>query len=157
MTTRATTPTCIADVMTREPTCASPEMTVRELAMILDTNEISGVPVVDAQDRVVGVVSKSDLLHYCLDGALRSDRSFFESLTGEFEDDELREIDVEEFGVVEDFMSPDPVTVLPQDSIPAVARRMSELGIHRVIVTGAEDRVEGIVSALDLLGSYPEG
>ncbi|NNF44884.1 MAG: CBS domain-containing protein [Phycisphaerales bacterium] len=155
MTTRTMTPTCIAEIMTHNPICVTPTMTVRELAALLDADEISGVPVVDAQNRIVGVVSKTDLLHYCLDASLRSDRSFFETLTDGLDPDELSEIDVEALGVIEQFMSTEPVTVSQEDSIFSVARRMTGTGVHRVIVTDEFGRVEGIVSALDVLRAFP--
>jgi CBS domain-containing protein len=155
MTTRTKTPSIIADVMTSEPICLTPDTTVRELSKVLDLDEISGAPVVDGQGRVVGVVSRTDLLHHCANASGRADRSFFETLSDELEDGSLTEIDVESLGVVEDFMSRDPITVSPQHSIAAVAWRMAEAGVHRVIVTDEQGGVQGIVSALDLLAAFP--
>jgi len=52
-----------SDVMTRGVITAIPEMTVHELAELLSERAISGVPVVDAAGRAVGLVSEGDLLH----------------------------------------------------------------------------------------------
>lgn len=154
MTTKTTTPTCIDDVMTRDPICVTPDATVRELATILYADELSGLPVVDGQDRLIGVVSKTDLLHECLDSSLRSDRSFFETLTNGFEDDEMTEIDLETRDVVENFMSTEPITASPEEAVSTVARRMSEAHVHRVIVTDEIGCVIGIVSSLDIVDVY---
>ena len=49
------------DIMTANPTCATPSMTIRELARLLEDNQISGASVVDRERRVIGVVSRNDL------------------------------------------------------------------------------------------------
>lgn len=53
----------VADVMTRDVTSVRPEATYREVVDALVDHRVSAVPVVDAQDRVLGVVSEADLLH----------------------------------------------------------------------------------------------
>jgi CBS domain-containing protein len=52
-----------ADVMTTEVISAGPDTSVHALAALLSERGISGVPVVDADNRVVGIVSEGDLLH----------------------------------------------------------------------------------------------
>ena len=51
------------DVMTKEVVTVRPDATVREVAALLAQRGISGVPVVDANDRLAGIVSEGDLLH----------------------------------------------------------------------------------------------
>ena len=51
------------DVMTTEVITVDPETSVLALAALLSERGISGVPVVDADNRVVGIVSEGDLLH----------------------------------------------------------------------------------------------
>jgi CBS domain-containing protein len=50
------------DVMTTDVVSVSPEMPVAEVAQLLLSRNISGVPVVDAEGRVLGVVSEGDLM-----------------------------------------------------------------------------------------------
>ncbi|BCW98023.1 MAG: CBS domain-containing protein [Armatimonadota bacterium] len=52
-----------ADVMTREVITVSADATLREVAEILTQAGISGAPVVDADGRLVGIISESDLLN----------------------------------------------------------------------------------------------
>jgi CBS-domain-containing membrane protein len=52
-----------ADVMTAEVISGRPDTSVHALAALLSERGISGVPVVDADSRVVGIVSEGDLLH----------------------------------------------------------------------------------------------
>lgn len=51
------------DVMTKEVLTVDAGTTVRQVAALLAERGISGVPVVDAENRVVGIVSEGDLLH----------------------------------------------------------------------------------------------
>ena len=52
----------IRSVMTRNPITVSPEHTVEETAEIMLVHKISGLPVVDGRDEVIGVITRSDIL-----------------------------------------------------------------------------------------------
>jgi CBS-domain-containing membrane protein len=52
-----------ADVMTREVVTVTPETTIRELAEILSQRKINGVPVIDDEGTLIGVVCESDLVN----------------------------------------------------------------------------------------------
>jgi acetoin utilization protein AcuB len=51
----------IKDVMTKRPVTVPPDFTVEEAAEVLLKNNISGVPVTDDKDHVVGVITQQDL------------------------------------------------------------------------------------------------
>ena len=51
------------DVMTVNVITVDPDTSVQEVAQLLSERGISGVPVVDAADRLIGIVSEGDLLH----------------------------------------------------------------------------------------------
>jgi CBS domain-containing protein len=51
------------DVMTREVITITPDMPIVEVADLLLTRKISGVPVVDGEGRLIGIVSEADLIH----------------------------------------------------------------------------------------------
>jgi len=50
------------DVMTRDIITVSPNLKIKDLAMILTRNQISGAPVVDKQGKIVGIVSEADII-----------------------------------------------------------------------------------------------
>lgn len=144
------------DVMTPEPICATTEMTIREFARLLDEYEVSGTPVTDSSGRLIGVASKSDLLHRALDPDLGVEPKYiFETLYATDEDDEDREEDGEAVAespvLVGDFMTEDPVTATPDEAITSLAKKMIDGHIHRVIVIDEEERPVGIVTSLDML------
>ena len=50
------------DVMTRNVITVSPSDKVEEVAQLLLDNKISGVPVVDAERHVLGIITEKDLM-----------------------------------------------------------------------------------------------
>lgn len=142
-----------SDLMTANPVCAAPHMSVRDLVVLLDGAGVSGAPVVDRQGAVIGVVSKSDLLHACLSRAddyepaylyelIRGDESEDVGPASGFPDPDIR---------VEDFMSEDPITAPPSTPVTALARTMLESRVHRVVIVDDERIPIGIVTSLDLV------
>jgi CBS domain-containing protein len=143
-----------ADVMTPEPVCIDPGDSARSLGRLLAEHDISGVPVVDANGRAIGIVSRRDLLRRSFDGTGNRPPAFlFETLAetgvevGEFADEDLP--------TVEDLMTPEPACVPPDMPVTDLARLMSERRIHRVIVTDRVGIPVGIVTSLDLLEIFP--
>ena len=51
----------VKDIMTRDPVTCSPESTVEHAAQLMLENTISGLPVVDEQGEVVGILTQSDV------------------------------------------------------------------------------------------------
>ncbi|RYD01894.1 hypothetical protein N752_27605 [Desulforamulus aquiferis] len=51
------------DIMKANVITVDKETTISEIAKILTENKISGVPVVDGEGRIAGIVSEGDLLH----------------------------------------------------------------------------------------------
>jgi CBS domain-containing protein len=49
-------------IMTRDVITASPELSIKELAMLLIKNQISGVPVADKDGKIIGLVSEADII-----------------------------------------------------------------------------------------------
>ncbi len=141
---------CAKDIMTPEPVCVEPATTLRGLVRLLEEHEISGVPVIDPQGRVIGVVTKTDIIHRCTEGTLDVPPAYlFEVLSEQGEEDE--EFAPEESITVEDLMTEEPATVPPDASAEEVARVMTEGRFHRVIVVDSGRFPLGIITTLDLL------
>lgn len=139
----------VRDFMTLNPISVRPSTTPRELARVLTDHAISGVPVVDSSAHVVGVVSKTDLLQWCLRGGLGfGATNLLQSLA---EGGAGTRVDAVDLGIVSDFMSDVPLTASPDELIPDVARRMRDHHVHRVIVVDNRNQLVGVVTAFDLL------
>jgi CBS domain-containing protein len=150
------------DVMTSPVLGVRPDMTVRELATFLTDHQISGAPVLDASNRIVGVVSTTDLAEGdSSQGELATTRSDPARDVRDWEDrlnrEDLRALHVEEGDLlVQDIMTPAVYTVPEEARVEAMARTMVAGRIHRLFVTRA-GRVVGIVTSLDLLKLLFEG
>lgn len=107
----------------------------KEVAKLLAQHDISGMPVLDDEDRVVGVVSESDLLGRQAAGHPDAGAP---ALSGA------------EFTATE-IMSTPAVTVHAEESAPEAARLMTRSGVERLPVVDDEGRLVGIVTRRDLL------
>jgi CBS domain-containing protein len=136
------------DVMTRNVVTVTPETSVGEIARLLLEKRISGVPVVDAHGRLVGIVSEGDLVRRLEDEG-ESGRSWWLGLLATPE--ERAEAYVRAHGRrAADVMTKNVITVTPDTPLAAVARLLEERHIKRVPVV-ENGKVVGIVSRADLL------
>lgn len=146
----------IRDIMTRNPVTVSPDDSIRQVASIFHLNEISGAPVVDEQNRIIGVVSKTDLLEWMIGGAAAGISP--EDIMAVLADDTI-EVDTEvarnRLGTAKDFMSTQPLTASPDELVSTVAHRLAEQRVHRAIVINPDRTVAGVVTSLDLLKAFP--
>lgn len=60
-------PLLVADVMTESVITVGPETTVDQVAMLMAENKIGGLPVVNADDELIGIITESDILNVLLD------------------------------------------------------------------------------------------
>jgi CBS domain-containing protein len=58
----------IQDIMTRNPSCVTPDATVREAAQVMKREDVGIIPVVDAQNsrKLVGVITDRDIAVRCV-------------------------------------------------------------------------------------------
>jgi CBS domain-containing protein len=130
----------VSEIMATNVVCVSKDVkldTVRDLFLELG---ISGAPVVEADGRPIGVVSKTDLLR--------------ESQTRPRESDTEAPLVSEAMSSmsVEDVMMPIAFCLPENESIARAAALMAFEGVHRVPVVGPRGQVVGLVSPLDILG-----
>jgi CBS domain-containing protein len=129
-------------------------MDLREAAKILVAEGITGAPVVDEMDNLVGVISQSDLVEYEMttERELTVEAPFYRRPY----DDSLSpnrgfQIEALPADTVKDVMTPFLVTVEEGASIREVAERMAKFGIHRLIVVDEDHQIRGIVTSMDVL------
>ncbi|ARP74546.1 hypothetical protein LK07_31275 [Streptomyces pluripotens] len=116
--------------MTSEVVQARRTTPFKEVVRLLDLHRISGLPVVDQDDKVLGVVSGTDLVR---EQAAHADRPPAPARTAE------------------DVMSTPAITVHPEQPVADAARLMERRGIERLPVVDEEDRLIGIATRRDLL------
>jgi len=147
------------DIMNTNVIVAEEDMTVQELANLLTARMITGVPVVNESERLVGVVSATDIVRTSASrgrtAAVRETKGSSYYLRGwedQIDESELSEFHVEEDDglLVRDIMTPLIFKVTEDASIAEMADTMIGGRIHRLIVT-KDDIVVGIVTTLDML------
>ncbi|MFF9489522.1 CBS domain-containing protein [Streptomyces sp. NPDC014676] len=120
----------VGEVMTRDVVQAHRTTPFKEVVRLLDHHRISGLPVVDADGKVLGVLSGSDLVRL---QAHRDGSAPSPALTAG------------------DVMSSPAITVHPEQTVPDAARLMERRGVERLPVVDEADRLIGIATHRDLL------
>jgi CBS domain-containing protein len=129
-----------------------PEASVQALARVLSERGISGVPVVDKDKRLVGIVSEGDLLHRAETGTERRTehrRSWW--LDTIASDQELARNYVKSHGrKVRDVMTPKVISVTDTTELAEVAMLLETNRIKRVPVL-RDGKIVGIISRANLV------
>ena len=148
------------DIMNPQVVTVRSTMDLREAAKIFVEEGITGAPVVDDLDHLVGVISQTDLVEYNLatERELTVEAPFYRRPFDEALHPQ-RGFQVEELpaDTVEDVMTPFLLTVEEDTPIREVAARMANFAIHRLIVVDQEEEIRGIVTSLDVLRWVAEG
>jgi CBS domain-containing protein len=116
------------DIMTRTVYTIHPEASAQEAAQLLDQKRISGAPVVDDADKLIGIVTEADIISKLDREGLR----------------------------VADIMTYSLITVEEETSIEEVAALLSQRKIKRVPVV-ENGRLVGIVSRADIVHAVASG
>ena len=149
-------PTTAADLMTRDVVSVGPDTPLLEVYRLFVTEQIHGAPVMDEEERLVGVISSSDLLQaaederdtaigssdYLRDLVEFSSPDWGRGLT-DFQD-RLAQL------TVADVMTAAVLTVQSDTPISEVARLLRQHGVHRAWVE-EKGRLCGVISTFDLL------
>ncbi len=136
------------DIMTTDVITITPSLAVEQIAQLLLSCNISGVPVVDAEDRLIGLVSEGDLLRRREGGTERQRSWWLNLLAGP----EARARDfVKTHGhKAEDVMTREVMTVTPDTPVGEIAELLEKRHIKRVPVV-EDGKIVGIVSRANLL------
>lgn len=120
----------IQEIMTKNPSCVTPDATVREAAQVMKREDVGIVPVVDgqAEKRLVGLVTDRDIAIRCIadgkDGTCR----------------------------VRDVMSSDDLaTCSENDEVENVMSAMRTEKVRRIPIVDERGSLVGIVSQADVL------
>ena len=112
-------------IMTADVVSVRPDTPIEEAADLLEHHHVSGLPVVDDQDRVVGVLSEYDLLRCIAELEMR--------------------------GCVADFMTSEVTTVGEDISLHELADLFLSTRMRRVPVTSHDGKLIGVIARRDLV------
>jgi CBS domain-containing protein len=141
----------VREIMTTPVITVKPDTTVRELADILAQNKISGVPVVDAQDAMLGMVSEADVIVQDADLHFPYYIQFLESVIYLQSVHKFEERFRKAFGSkVSEIMTEDVISVSPDQTVREAATLMADRNVNRVPVT-ENGKLVGIVTRGDIV------
>ncbi|MFJ9642024.1 CBS domain-containing protein [Streptomyces sp. NPDC101206] len=130
----------VSDVMTHTAVAIGREASYKEIVELMHEWQVSAVPVLEGEGRVVGVVSEADLLPK--EEFRRSEPVL---------PDQLEEASKAGGVLAEELMSSPAVTVRPDAPVAEAARIMAHRRLKRLPVVDEFGRLEGVVSRSDLL------
>lgn len=136
------------DIMTRDVVTVSPSASVREAAKLMADKRLSGLPVVTSDNRLVGILTASDLLHRVETGTERQP-SWFATF---FSDpDEMARRYAKAHGLkAHEVMSRHVITVRDDATLSEVADVLDRHRLKRAPVV-RDGRLAGVISRSDLV------
>ena len=136
------------DVMTKSVVTVRPETTVREIARRLIERNVSAVPVVDVEERVVGIVSEGDLMRRPESETERQPSWWLHLFAGA---EEWAQQYVKSHGLAAaDVMTRGVITASEETPVEEIATLLEKHRIKRVPIV-RDGRLVGIVSRANLL------
>ncbi len=134
----------VRDVMTKEVVTVHSGSALTAAATLMVQKKVSGVPVLDVHDQLLGVLTEADFL-----SAMNLDQS---NVTDTLETVVRKRRARKGMGtIVDDIMTTPPLTIREDDTLRTAVTLMDTNRIKRLIVTDGDRRVQGVVSRGDLI------
>ncbi len=124
----------------------------KDIVALLTEHRVSAFPVLDAEGRVIGVVSEADLLSKeALVAAMGVQAARLGHIAGSPFHDEFAKAAAVTAG---ELMTKPPIVVTPDEPVTSAARLMYHARVKRLPVVGEKGQLVGIVSRADVLSVY---
>jgi CBS domain-containing membrane protein len=136
-----------AEIMTTDVVTVAPDTPVAEVAAAMGKRGVSGVPVVDAGQQVVGVISEKDFLTRM---GVQDAKNFMSLVAGCLMTEGCVTLPIK-YALAKDIMTTPAVTVAPNTPVRDIAALLTQKSINRVAVTDPAGRLLGLVSRGDIV------
>ncbi len=114
------------DIMTQDVITIGPDETIYDAVNLLYNKRVSGLPVVDSENKLVGIITENDVLNLVFSGNSRTTK-------------------------VSDVMTKNVVSFLPDSDIDKISLVISEKKFRRVVIVDEYNKVVGVVSRHDII------
>jgi len=146
------------DIMNRNVVTITKDTSVEALGRLFIEKNISGAPVVDAENNIFGIVTENDLINQNKRIHIPTMLRLFDAFIplGGFGnvEEEIRKMSASK---VSEICSREVVTVSPDTTLQDIATIMSEKNIHLLPVVSS-GKIEGIIGKIDIIkGILGEG
>jgi len=135
----------VQDVMTTDVISVLKYDSVLSVAHILSEKNISGLPVVDKKNHVIGIITQADILSVVGVRKEHTLKDLLKHMLGE----PLPERRIGD--IVGDIMTSPAITIRPDANIAEAAQTIDVKRIRRLIVVDDKNRIAGIISRADIL------
>lgn len=136
----------VNDIMNTSVKSATAETPIRDIAAIMCFNKISGVPVVDSNNKLIGVLSEKDILRNMFPDVKeimeQGGKTDFEAMERDYKDILDKKVG--------DFMTQTVASVTPDMPLLKAASMMCVKQIRRIPVTDKDNNLLGIISIGDV-------
>lgn len=134
------------DIMTKGVISVTPDTPVEEIGSILVKYRISGVPVVDENNRVIGVVSESDIIFR----EVYEEPDLFDRVANIILPEQYR-LQKKKGSYAIDIMTSPPITAHKDTPLRELVQTITERRIKRIIIINEKGEPVGVVSRIDLV------
>jgi CBS domain-containing protein len=140
-------------IMTRHVITVGADTSVADAILTMLQHRVSGLPVVDSQGKLIGIISQGDFVRRAEIGTERKRGPWLSYLAGS---DKIAADFVHAHGrKVGEIMTPDPVTITEDIPLDRIVQIMESSGVKRLPVLRG-DRLVGIVTRSDFLAPVAE-
>lgn len=140
------------DIMQTQVITIEPEKNIIEAAKLMLEKNINGLPVINKENKVIGIITQSDLI---LTQKKFNLPSFFTLLDSFIPLTSLSKLEEEikkmSAATVKEAMTKEPYCLSPTDTIEDIAQVMAEKKFHTLPVVDKEKKLLGIVGKADIL------
>ena len=134
----------VRDVMSKEVVCVHAGSALTAAATLMVQKKVSGVPVLDVHDKLLGVLTEADFL-----SAMNLEQS---AVTDTLETVVRKRRSRKGMGtIVDDIMTRPAITIREDDTLRTAVTLMDNNRIKRLVVTDVDNQVQGVVSRADLI------
>lgn len=136
------------EIMTRKLITVSTQTSVDEIGKLLMARHISAVPVVDSNNKLIGVVSESDIIFQEIGQETQAAEKFVDIMLSDSGKTARRG------NTAGEIMTSPVITASASTSLRDLGKIMRQSNIKRLFIADADDRPVGVVSRVDILRTY---
>ncbi|MFW5931905.1 MAG: CBS domain-containing protein [Desulfohalobiaceae bacterium] len=143
--------TQVSEIMSRDVITVSPETKITEAAALLLERHVNGLPVVDQDNKLVGIICQSDIISQQKKLPLPTMFTLLDGIIPLSSYSQLeKEVQKMSATTVQQAMTPDPVSISQEADLEEVAETMVRKNYHTIPVV-QDGKLIGVVGKEDVL------
>jgi CBS domain-containing protein len=147
----------ISDIMTKEIVKVGPDTRVRDIAQLMTDHGVSGLPVVDKDDQLLGVVTEMDMIVRNTRFKIPNFIMILDHIIYLETPQQFQERLENMLGVTaQEIMTEEPATIAPDATIEELSELMADREVNPIPVV-ENNRLVGIISRADIIRLMAEG